>query len=118
VQEPVELFVGQLSQSVSGILLSQESEKRSSPFLDFLGMSLDGHAVRNTRVAGGNGARLPIDLDDAQAAAAERLHSMVITKRRNSNMEQARGVEDREALFKLMRLTVNGYPKQGSNSSA
>jgi hypothetical protein len=88
----VELFLRELVQTISGILLSQKSKKRSSPFLNLRRMSVDRHSVGNLSVAGDDGVYSAVHPYNAKATAAEGLHPLVVTERWNLDFERAQGL--------------------------
>jgi hypothetical protein len=103
----VELFVWELVQTLSGILLSQKLKKRSSPILNLWRMSVNRHSVDSLYVAGDDRVRAAVYSYYAETATAEGFHPHVVTERRNLDFQRAQGLENREALAKLVRLTVD-----------
>jgi len=90
--ESVELFLRELVQNISGILLSQKSKKRSSPFLNLRRMSVDCHSIGNLSVAGDDGVCSAVHPYNAKATAAEGFHPLVVTDRWNLDFERAQGL--------------------------
>ncbi len=69
--------------AVAVVLLKQEPDEKPSGLLDLPGVGGDHHAVTEDGATGGEKFRLPLHLDDAEAAALEGPEDFAVTEGRN-----------------------------------
>ena len=99
------------------IPFSEKAEQRPTLALERRRVRRHHHAIRQRRGAGRYRPRRSLHLDEAQAAGADGIESIVVAEVRDVGARASQPIEDGRPLPELSRLAVQNYAKHVASSS-